>query len=311
MTDSPLVSVYLPTRNRAAQLSRAIRSVLDQDCPSLELLVVDDASTDLTSEVLARFAARDSRVRIFRQPAPCGAPAARNRAIREARGEFLAGIDDDDLMLPTRLSSLLDAYQDCYSLVCSARYVVSANRRWYAVRGSQRMEIGLDRLLVRNEVGNQALMRTDRVREIGMFDESQPAWQDYDLWTRLVARHGPALRLAEPTYVFCASAGPGTITNSAAAIDGAVRYYERYCHLMGGEQRKGQRLMQVSVERSRLTLATARECWSGPTWRETLGYWVRSNLPWSAGLLEGYRRIRRPLDRMPASALALLADAPP
>ena len=113
MADSPLVSVYLPTRNRAEQLPRAIRSVLRQDCPNLELLVVDDASTDLTSEVLARFAARDSRVRIFRQPVPSGAPAARNRAIREARGEFLAGIDDDDLMLPTRLSSLLDAYQDC------------------------------------------------------------------------------------------------------------------------------------------------------------------------------------------------------
>jgi len=311
VADSPLVSVYLPTRNRAEQLPRAIRSVLRQDCPNLELLVVDDASTDLTSEVLARFAARDSRVRIFRQPVPSGAPAARNRAIREARGVFLAGIDDDDLMLPTRLSSLLDAYQDCYSLVCSARYVVSANRRWYAVRGGQRLEIGLDRLLTRNEVGNQALMRTDRVREIGMFDESQPAWQDYDLWTRLVARHGPALRLAEPTYVFFASAGPGTITNSAEAIDGAVRYFERFRHLMGSEQRKGQRLMQVSVARGRLTLAAARDCWSGATWRETLGYWVRSNLPWSADCLEGYRRIRRPLERMPASALALVTDTLP
>ena len=311
MTDSPLVSVYLPTRNRAEQLPRAIRSVLGQDYPELELLVVDDASTDRTSAVLARFAASDSRVRIFRQPASLGAPAARNRAIREARGEFLTGIDDDDLMLPTRLSSLLDAYQDRYSLVCSALYVVSANRRWFAVRGGRRAEIGLERLLVRNEVGNQALMRTDRMREIGMFDESQPAWQDYDLWTRLVARHGPALRLAEPTYVFCASAGPGTITNSGAAIDGAVRYYQRYRHLMGSEQHKGQRLMQVSVERGRLTLAAARECWSGATWRETLGYWVRSNLPWTTDFLERYRRMRRPLERLPASALALLADAPP
>ena len=273
--------------------------------------MVDDASTDRTADVLARVASADSRVRIFRQPAQLGAPAARNRAIREARGEFLTGIDDDDLMLPTRLSSLLDAYQDSYSLVCSALYVVAANRRWYAVRGGQRMEIGIDRLLVRNEVGNQALMRADRVRAIGMFDESQPAWQDYDLWTRLVACHGPALRLAEPSYVFFASTGSGTITNSGAAIDGAVRYYERYRHLMGSEQRKGQRLMQVSVERGRLTLPAARECWSGATWRETLGYWMRSNLPWSADFLEGYRRIRYPLERMPASALALMAGYPP
>ena len=144
-----------------------------------------------------------------------------------------------------------------------------------------------------------------------MFDESQPAWQDYDLWTRLVARHGPALRLAEPSYVFFASAGAGTITNSGAAIDGAARYYDRHRHLMSSEQRKGQRLMQVSVARRRLTLAAATECWSGATWRETLGYWVRSNLPWSADFLEGYRRMRRPLERMPASVLALLADPPP
>jgi hypothetical protein len=69
--------------------------------------------------------------------------------------------------------------------------------------------------------------------------------------------------------------------------------------------------MQVSVARRRLTLAAARECWSGATWRDTIGYWVRSNLPWSADFLEEYRRVRRPLERMPASALALLADTPP
>lgn len=304
----PLVSVYVPTRNRASALPRAVNSALQQDYPHLEILVVDDASSDGTPEVSRRLAAMDPRVRVFRHEFPLGASAARNRAIREARGEFVTGLDDDDLMLPGRVRSLLEAQRDEYAFVCSAFYVVDVKGDWYEVQGGTRAVIDLDRLLLRNEVGNQVLARLDRVREAGMFDESQPAWQDYEFWTRMVMRYGAALRIPEPTYLFFASASPDTITNSAAAFEGARRYFERYSHRMDADQKRSQRLLQAMVQRRRLTLRDVRECWCEATSRQLLRYCLRSNLPGSERLLGKYRRWRRPLDRLPVAAAAALGE---
>ena len=100
----PEVSVYLPTRNRAHLLREAVESVLAQTFSGFELLIVDDGSDD--ARALESLSCMDPRIRMFRHEQPRGAPAARNYAIREARGRFLTGIDDDDLLLPTRLESL-------------------------------------------------------------------------------------------------------------------------------------------------------------------------------------------------------------
>jgi glycosyltransferase involved in cell wall biosynthesis len=306
MTSRPLVSVYLPTRNRAALLPRAVRSVLRQDYDRIELLIVDDSSTDRTPDLLAEFAAADPRVRTFHPSGARGASAARNVAISAARGEFVTGLDDDDIMLPTRISRLLEAHRDDCSLVCSSFYLIGGGGRWYDVRNASETTIDLDRLLLGNAIGNQALVRADRMREVGLFDEEQPAWQDYDLWTRLVMRFGPALRLAEPTYVHFAGSGFDRITGSAAAIDGARRYYERYEHRMGPQQRAGQRLLQAITARRRLTLSEAGSCWSSATGRQVLGYWVRSNVPATERLLEAYRRWRKPAAALPFAAELLL-----
>jgi glycosyltransferase involved in cell wall biosynthesis len=274
--------------------------VLQQDYPRFELLVVDDGSTDDTPALLARVAGSDARVRYFRNDVPLGASAARNVAIREARGEFVTGIDDDDQMLPGRLTSLLDAWRDSHSFVCSAFYVVNVRERWFRVSGRSGGEISLAQLLTRNVVGNQALMRIDRVRAVGAFDEAQPAWQDYDLWTRMVIDYGPALRIPEPTYVFFESRDPQRITYSGAAIAGARRYLERYRGYMGPGEIKGQRLMQVAVQRQRLRIADALACLGATTWRQVAGYWVRSNVPGIETLAPAYYRWRRPLSHLSA-----------
>ena len=108
---APKVTVYLPTRNRATLLGEAVESVLAQDFCDFELIIVDDASRDATSDVAAGFAQRDPRVRCIRQPAPLGAPAARNRAIAAARGAFLTAIDDDDLHARGRVVLPIDGTQ--------------------------------------------------------------------------------------------------------------------------------------------------------------------------------------------------------
>src|SRR5215472_9662532 len=96
----PLLSVVLPTRNRPRLLARAAASVLAQDVGSLELVVVDDASTDDTPDVLDRLTGLDERVRVVRTASPLGPCEARNRGLEEAEGELVSFCDDDDVWLP-------------------------------------------------------------------------------------------------------------------------------------------------------------------------------------------------------------------
>src|SRR2546425_10141458 len=96
MYSPPLVSVVIPTRNRALRLRRAIQSACGQTVRELEILVVDDGSTDDTPGVVESAAAADRRVRLIRKDRSAGAPAARNDGIRAAGGELIATLDDDD-----------------------------------------------------------------------------------------------------------------------------------------------------------------------------------------------------------------------
>jgi len=103
----PLISVIIPTHNRANLLPRAIRSVLQQTFGDFEVIIVDDASDDNTEAVIKQF--RDSRVRYIRQTHTMGGSASRNTGIREARGDYIAFLDDDDEYLPDKLALMLQA----------------------------------------------------------------------------------------------------------------------------------------------------------------------------------------------------------
>jgi glycosyltransferase involved in cell wall biosynthesis len=103
----PLISVILPVYNRARWVARAIESVLSQTYQNFELLVIDDGSTDDTPQVLASYG---SRLRVLKQ-AHAGAEAARNLGLEQARGEFVAFIDSDDLWYADRLSRQLPCFK--------------------------------------------------------------------------------------------------------------------------------------------------------------------------------------------------------
>jgi succinoglycan biosynthesis protein ExoO len=106
------VSVIIPTYNVAATIRRAIASALAQTRPPLEILCVDDCSTDGTRALLEELAAQDQRVRVWQQPHNQGPSAARNRAIEAASGDWIAILDGDDAWRPQRLEAMLAASQD-------------------------------------------------------------------------------------------------------------------------------------------------------------------------------------------------------
>lgn len=96
------VSVIIPTFNRSHILPEAIESVLRQTYPRLELLIVDDGSTDDTGEVVSSF--KDDRIRMIRHPKNAGVSTARNTGLAEAKGDFVSFLDSDDLWMPEKLA---------------------------------------------------------------------------------------------------------------------------------------------------------------------------------------------------------------
>ncbi len=117
---APQVSVVLPTRNRSAMLRKSLRSALDQDGMGLEVIVIDEGSSDDTAEQLARI--DDQRLTVLRNDPPQGVARARNAAIERARGEWIAFLDDDDLWAPGYLrAQLATAAEQGLSLCYSGR----------------------------------------------------------------------------------------------------------------------------------------------------------------------------------------------
>lgn len=242
----PLISVYMPTYNRVQMAIRAIESVLAQDYPKLELLVVDDASSDDTWQVLTNKYINDERIRFFRQSTGQGACAARNRAITEAKGEFVTGIDDDDEFLPNRLSSLYRAYDDKYSCVCSG-YIWdygTVQKRLFATR----QVVGLAELLDLHTLSNQALVKRERMLALGGFDINLAAFQDYDMWVRVVQAYGPALRIATPSYKVNVGHELGRITNSPKRLDAHKQFVAKHRAQMSERNLQNQMFYRRSME---------------------------------------------------------------
>src|SRR5919107_4901208 len=126
-TATPYVSVIVPAYNVAGYLERALDSALAQTMSDLEVIVVDDASSDTTFEVASSVAARDARVRLLRNENNRGPSASRNRAMHAARGEWIALLDGDDAWRPERLERMM-AYATNADVISDDIYVVARSR---------------------------------------------------------------------------------------------------------------------------------------------------------------------------------------
>lgn len=184
-TTSGSVSVVIAAYNRAALLPFAIDSALEQTRPPLEVIVVDDGSTDGTEAVMAQYA---GRVRYLRQ-SNAGASAARNTGLQAAVGEWVAFLDSDDLWAPRRLEVLLDflaAHREV-GFVCTGRMIVNAQGaptgKTYGSGGGV-VYFNTVSLLSNTRCGS-GMVRRDLGLRIGGFDTAILATEDVDLCLRL------------------------------------------------------------------------------------------------------------------------------
>jgi len=281
MTYQPLVTVYIPTHNRCQLLKRAIDSVLAQTYKNIELIVVNDGSSDETKVYLESLSLNECiKFKVFHQLNAKGACVARNVAINSAEGELITGLDDDDEFLPDRLASLVSQFDTAYAFICTGfRWHYGATYR--VVDGTDKI-ISLDAELSYNHCSNQVLCLTSRFREVGGFDESFVACQDYDMWTRLIEEYGSAKRVAGSSYIVHRGDDVDRITLPTNWLKGHQQYIQKHSANMSPSNKVNQLFKETMVKRERLTLKALFSLIQSGLVRQKLRYFLSSNFSFIA-----------------------------
>lgn len=195
---TPLVSVVMPTYNRADLLPRSIESILNQDYKNFEFIIVDDGSSDNSLEVIQSYQQKDNRIKLLKNETNRGISFSRNRGTDEAKGKYVAIMDSDDFSEPQRLSKSVDyleAHPDVMAV--NALYYEMGKEKnglnnWVPPK---RFEIIFN---LRNYFTNIAVFRRDFVKDNHIrYDETRLSSEDYDFWKQIFLNGGKLHMLNE------------------------------------------------------------------------------------------------------------------
>jgi Glycosyl transferase family 2 len=189
----PTLSILTPVFNGERFLSASIASILGQRAVDLELIVIDDASTDRTPEIIGEWARRDGRVRGIALPENRGASFALNAGLDAARGEYIARQDADDVAMPERLArqaAVLDA--DAGVALVGTNYCVTDADGNMTLRVNRAEPPEVLAFLMHFEnalgIGGTGMCRAAMLRELGGFSREFRLVNGYELWARLMRR---------------------------------------------------------------------------------------------------------------------------
>ena len=190
---APRVTVLMPVFNRERFVNEAIESVVRQDFADLELLIVDDGSTDQTPDILEAWSNREPRIVVIRSERNQGIPAALNLGLAHVRAGYVARLDSDDLIMPGRLAaqaSILDSRPEVVLVSCAYEIVDAEGRYLDTWLGDEPHEVVTYLLSFFNIVGGggQVMFRLAEVLAEGGYNCDYPSSEDYDLWVRLLRR---------------------------------------------------------------------------------------------------------------------------
>ncbi|YAF94776.1 MAG: glycosyltransferase [Nodularia sp. CChRGM 3473] len=187
----PIISVIIPAYNSGKTINETIQSVLNQTFTNFELIIINDGSQDSTLDIVSQI--NDARIKIFSYP-NAGGNVSRNRGLKHAVGEFVSFLDADDIWTPDKLQVQLQALQKNTDAKVAYSWTDYIDENGVIFLSGTHITANGDayeKLLVNNflENGSNPLIRREALIELGGFDESLEAAQDWDMWLRLAAQY--------------------------------------------------------------------------------------------------------------------------
>lgn len=191
---SPLVSIYLTTYNRLNYLKRSLQSLQNQDYTNIEIIICDDCSTDETEDYVQTIMKEDSRIIYLKNETNQGPSFSRNRAIEQANGVFITGLDDDDEFTSDRINYFLKNWNEQYSCLCCQ---IKNDENPVATKTI----ITLNNMLTTNSITAQIFTLKNRMDKLERFDKNFKSIEDWEFYLRFINQFGSALKLPKITYI--------------------------------------------------------------------------------------------------------------
>lgn len=239
LNNNDLVSIIIPTKNRKNLLKDAIQSALDQTWQNLEIIVIDDGSTDETHDYLRNLSLIKKNIHYVRNEISQGGSSARNHGIEMAKGKYIAFLDDDDTWMREKIERQL--------FLLKKNSSISAVSCWFFMlkeSGNKKIIklpffVSSQDILSKNCLGGSSMCLTTKkaLRLIGGFDNTLKSGQDWDLWIKLRAL-GQIEIYREPLVNYFSHNGERITTNQRSLYSGLRKIYFRYFKEMSIETKK-------------------------------------------------------------------------
>lgn len=232
-----LVSIIVPTHNRADMLGRALESIKEQTYADWEAIIVANNCHDNTDNVVKEYL-QDKRFKFIDVPQPIGAQKARNMGIQRARGEYIAFLDDDDEWLPDKAKKQIEFLKNNIEVsALSCWYTVEKCGKAQKVKGPP--EILFDDLLWDNYFGSFSfcMVRHNVFEEIGLLDETLPSCQDWDFWLKVKQKYKTGV-ISEYLVLYHRHYQYRISSFAKSKLIGHERIYSKYQDYMSEECKK-------------------------------------------------------------------------
>lgn len=236
VTNKALVSIVITTYKRKVEvISKSIQSVLGQTYRALELIIVDDSPADYQErESVKKYCEglNDPRVRYVQQAKNMGACVARNTGLEMANGQLIAFLDDDDEYLPERIEKMVPYFKENVVLVYSNARIINYKKKDFSTTyfdtGRQYQGNVYSKIMENNFVGSTsvAMLKTEKLRQVGGFDPEMPAFQDWDVWIRM-SKEGDFAYTEEPLVNYYIYEGERITNNTAKRLAALHRLNEK------------------------------------------------------------------------------------
>jgi len=218
----PLISIITPTYNRATSLPRALESIFDQTFKNWEIIIIDDGSTDTTQEILKKFQEQNKNVICIKHDKNKGVTAARNTGLHEAKGDYIAFLDSDDVWLPQKLEKQLEVFNRSpdIGLVYTGALFINEKGGEQRIKNATVEGYIYEQEIAFNPIGSpsRVMVKREVFEKVGMFDENFSVLEDWEMWIRITKTY-PVRSINEPLIHYFESADSMSI-NTEKLISG-------------------------------------------------------------------------------------------